>query len=191
MDLDDVFQPNAARSTALGSRSVNPGRRIRRAALAATVLAAGLLGLADAALAQTTTDQRFQVISAGPPGAKRIVVANGVIRGVGTEVITSNPDDAVTLVWTFPEGELFVTATYTIENVLDPRSCIRTLTLTGTWEITGGTGEFSAATGGGEFSGTNRIHLNRTAEGCAGPPRVLRQVFTFTGDVSLAGAAAA
>ena len=121
MDLDDVSQPVAWRSTALGSRSVNPGRRIWRAAVAATVLAVCLIGVPGAALAQTTTDQRFDVTSAGPPGARRIVVAYDVVRGVGTEVITSNPDNAGTLVWTFPEGALFVTATYTLENVLDPR----------------------------------------------------------------------
>jgi hypothetical protein len=153
--------------------------------------AAFLVGLPEAALAQTTINQRFHVISAGPPGAKRLVVANGVISGVGTEVIESNPPGAATLRWTFPEGTLFVTTTYTFENVLNPQTCHRTVTLTGTWEITGGTGEFSGAIGGGEFSGTNRIHLTRTPDGCAPPPTFLRQVFSFTGDVSLAGAAAA
>ncbi len=167
------------------------GRRASRAVVAVTLAAAFLVGLPGGALAQTTTTQRFHVISAGPPGAKRMVVANGVISGVGTEVITSNPPGSATLQWTFPEGTLFVTTTYSFTNVLDPRTCIRTVTLTGTWEVTGGTGEFAGATGGGEFSGTNRIHLTRTPDGCAPPPTVLRQVFTFTGDVSLAGTAAA
>ena len=178
MDVHDVSRP--AR-----------GRRARRAVLACTVAVAFLIGLPDAALAQTKTDQRFHVISAGPPGAKRIVVANGVISGVGTEVIESNPPGAATLRWTFPDGTLFVTTNYTFTNVLDPRTCHRTVTLKGTWEITGGTGAFAAATGSGEFSGTNRIHLSRTADGCAPPPTFLRQVFTFTGEASLAGGDAA
>lgn len=178
MDVHDVSQP--ART-----------RRARRAALAVMVAAAFLVGLPDGALAQTTTTQRFHVISAGPLGAKRTVVATGVISGVGTEVIESNPPGVATLRWTFPEGTLFVTTSYTFENVLDPQTCLRTVTLTGTWQITGGTGAYSDATGGGEFSGTNRILLTRTEDGCAPPPIFLRQVFTFTGDVSLAGAAAA
>ena len=155
------------------------------------IVTAFLGALPSAALAQTEINQRFRVVSAGPPGAHRTVIANGVITGVGSEVITSNPPGEVTLVWTFPEGTLFVTGTYTFTNVLDPRTCRRTITLTGTWEITGGTGELAGATGGGDFSGTNRILLQRSSGSCVPPPVVLVQMFNFTGNVTLAGAAAA
>ncbi len=165
--------------------------RVRRAMAAVAVATAVVAALPGAALAQTQTNQWFRVVSAGPPGAHRTVIANGVITGVGSEVITSNPPGVVTLMWTFPEGTLSVTGTYTFTNVLDPRSCRRTITLDGTWQITGGTGEFAGATGGGEFSGTNRILLQRSSGQCAPPPIVLVQVFSFTGNVTLAEAAAA
>ncbi len=167
------------------------GRHLRRVLAAVTVVAAVVGALPSAATGQTQINQRFRVVSAGPPGAQRTVIANGVITGVGTEVITSNPDNLATVTWTFPQGALSVTIRYSLENTFDPRTCTRRLTLTGTWEITEGTGRFAGATGGGDFSGTNRILLQRSSGTCVPPPVVLVQVFNFTGNVSLAGAAAA
>ena len=191
MELQDVHRPENGRATTVGSRTGGRGRPVRKALVAVTVVAAFLGALPGPALGQTQTNQRFRVVSAGPPGAQRTVIANGVITGVGTEVITSNPQGVATVTWTFPEGSLSVTINFTFDSTFDPRSCQRRLTLTGTWEITGGTGEFSGATGGGDFSGTNRIVLRHSSGGCVPPPRVLVQVFNFTGNVSLAGAAAA
>lgn len=54
--------------------------------------------------------------------------------------------------------------------------CRRTITLTRSWEITGGTEKFTGAAGGGDFSGTNRILLERSAGQCVPPPLVLVQL---------------
>lgn len=80
---------------------------------------------------------------------------------------------------------------FTFEGDLDPRTCLRTLSLTGTWVIVGGTGAYAAATGGGDFSGTNRILLSRTGDACSPPPVFLAQLFVFTGNVSVTSVAAA
>ena len=195
MELHHGERPATGRMTSVEGRAASRRRPMRRALAAGVVMAALIAALPGPALGQTQNNQRFKVVSAGPPGAARTVIATGVITGVGSEVITSNPVSgtagAVTLRWTFPEGTLFVTGTYSFTNVLDPRSCRRTITLRGTWEITGGTGEFAGATGSGDFSGTNRIVLQRSNGSCVPPPVVLVQVFHFTGNVSLGGAAAA
>ncbi|MDQ4132900.1 MAG: hypothetical protein M3179_06740 [Actinomycetota bacterium] len=147
--------------------------------------AVALTALPEAALGQTATNQWFRVVSAGPPGAARTVIANGVITGVGTEVIESNPSGVATVKWTFPDGTVSVRIDFTFAGDLNPTTCLRTLTLKGTWEITGATGAYAGATGGGDFSGTNRILLSRTENGCAPPPVFLAQVFVFTGHVTL------
>ena len=129
-----------------------------------------LLALAGPAAADPE-NQRFIVISAGPPGAPRTVIAAGTFNSIGTEVIESNPPGVSTARWVFPEGTLFVTNTYTSQNQLDPATCVRTITLQGTWQITNATGALAGTTGGGTFYGPNRIFLNRTPGGdCVPPP---------------------
>ncbi len=142
-------------------------------------------------LAQTVASQHFTVVSAGPPGAPRTVIARGVLNSVGTEVIESNPEGVSTVRWIFPEGTVFVRNTYTADIAFDPVSCLRTITLSGRWEVTGGTGLFSGASGSGTFSGPNRILLTRTPQGCATPPVFLVQLFQFTGHLGLGSEAAA
>ena len=157
-------------------------------------LALGVMGMVAGqtpVLAQTVANQQFTVVSAGTLGAARTVIARGVFNSFGTEVIESNPPGASTVRWIFPEGTVFVTNTYTADIVLDPVTCLRTVTLSGTWEVTGGTGLFSGASGSGTFSGPNRILLTRTPEGCAPPPVILVQIFQFSGHLSLGGEAAA
>ncbi len=163
---------------------------MKRSALLVVLAAIVLAFSAGPALAQTQS-QEFIVVSAGPPGAARTVIASGVFNSVGTEVITSNPPGSSTMEWVFPEGTLFVTTTYTRDIVMDPVTCLRTITLTGTWQITGGTGQLADATGEGTFSGPNRVLLTRTSEGCGPPPILLVQVFRFSGHLSLGSAAAA
>ena len=191
MNFDNGYQPESGGASTLERHGRDRGRRVRKTMVAVTVAAVALVSLPGAAFGQTPINQRFRVVSAGPPGAARTVIANGVITGVGTEVITSNPPGVATVTWTFPEGTLSVTLTYAFTNVLNPRTCLRTITLNGTWEITGGTGDFTGATGSGAFSGTNRILLNRASGSCVPPPIVLVQVFNMTGNVTLAGATAA
>lgn len=160
-------------------------RQARRIILTAVVAALAVTAFPGAALAQTG-NQRFVSVTAGHPGGARTVVAAGVINGVGTEVIESNPPGIVTLRWIFPDGTLFVTGSYTFDVHVDPRTCLRTVALAGTWEITGGTGRFEGATGSGTFSGSNRILGTRAADGsCGPPPVVVAQVFGFNGVVTL------
>ncbi len=163
---------------------LHPRRMVLAAVVLASVAVAAFPGAAHAAVAGP---QRFVVVSAGAPGAARTVYAAGVMNAVGTETILSNPAGVATLRWTFPEGTLHVTGHYSFQSHLDPQTCLRTITLNGTWQITSGTGRFAGASGGGTFSGTNRILLTRTGEGaCVPPPVFLAQVFDFNGTVMLA-----
>lgn len=164
---------------------------MKRYAVAVALATTVVLLSAGPALGQMP-NQQFTVVSAGPPGAQRTVVASGVFNSVGTEVITSNPPGSSTMQWVFPEGTLFVTTTYTRDIVTDPATCLRTITLTGTWKVTAGTGQLVGASGSGAFSGPNRVLLTRAPDGsCVPPPIFLVQVFRFTGQLSLAAAPAA
>ncbi len=167
-------------------------KRLVSVATVASVASLALLAFPGSAMAQTGGSQRFVVVAAGRPPVARMVFAAGPISGVGTEVIESNPPGVATLRWVFPQGTLFVTTTYASEIEIDPQTCLRTVTLEGTWQITGGTGEFEGATGGGTLSGTNRSWGTRTPEGGCGPPAiVVAQVFQLEGNVELSGQAAA
>ncbi len=165
---------------------------MKRLVLTATVASLALLAFPGLAMAQASGNQRFVVVAAGPPPPARVVFAVGPVSGVGTEVIESNPPGIATLRWIFPQGTLFVTATYASEVDIDPQTCLRTVILDGTWQITGGTGEYEGATGGGTFSGTNRSLGTRTPEGGCGPPAiVVAQVFQMVGNVELGDQVAA
>jgi len=161
--------------------------------LLATVATLALVVAPGPALARTAGDQGFLIISAGPLDAVRTVIAFGTIDGVGAEVVVSSSPGAVNVRWDFPQGTLFVTSTFTTVMELDPVTCLRTVTLTGTWRITGATDELAGTTGGGTFSGPNSTILSRGPDDrCVNPP-VLRPLllFEYEGSVGLANRAAA
>ena len=155
-----------------------------------------LAGFSGSAWAETASPQAFVVYAAGPPDTPRTVVATGAINGVGTVMIGgSQPGPGGSFVqqttWVFPEGSLFVTLTYTARTRSDERSCSSTSYLTGTWQITGGTGRYSGATGSGTISGPNNTYFTRAGEGCTSTPYLVATVFVYQGTVTLAQPAAA
>ena len=153
------------------------------------LLAVGLIASAPPAPAQGTGAQQFTVFAAGPPGTPRTVVAAGVINGVGTVVPGPYGPNQANPTWVFPDGSISVQLNYVSENTSNTDACLFTSNLTGTWQITSGTGGFAGATGGGTFSGPNTRLLARTAEGCGGPLAQFT-VFRYEGAVALAEAVA-
>ena len=169
---------------------------MRRAAFALATVCFALIGVSGVAWGQTTGAQTFFVYAAGPPGAARTVAAAGPISGVGAVLIgSSEPGPGGTTIqhttWVFPEGSLFVTLTLTFRNTFDPQLCIQTSNLTGTWQITGGTGRYSGATGSGTISGPNSGYFTRTPEGCSSTAYLRVTTFLYQGTASLPYATAA
>jgi hypothetical protein len=87
-----------------------------------------------------------------------VLVAKGVFRGVGRIVevpnLATDPDNVSRDDLVFPTGSMhLVSTTVAITSFsLNPRNCLFKVTLQQTGEVTGGTGQFAAATG--SFTGT-------------------------------------
>lgn len=138
--------------------------------------AAGVLASPAAALAASSGPEQVVVYAVGPQGTPRTVVAAGVVNDIGTVVQGPSAPFQANPTWVFPDGSLTVHIGYTATMDDNDQACIFTSILTGTWQITGGTGAFTGASGGGTFSGPNTIYRTRTADGCDG---VYLQVTAF------------
>jgi len=166
---------------------------IRRIGTCMAGLSLGLLLLAAPAHAATGA-QTFKIIFSGDPRAGNLgrVVATGVITAAGTdETIAEDPHPdgsetdtdllsfrggTVTIVDTDPGG-IFD---------FDPRSCTATVgTDGGTFTVSGGTGRYAGASGGGTFSARGLVVFARVGGGCAEEPSSFFVVVTATGTVSV------
>ena len=140
----------------------------------AVILAAVTIVLTSTstASAQTTGSQNFRVIFVGAPSNEGLVVATGVVNGVGTAVTPEGQRPTpfpVELV--LDGGTLFLTITPTGNALLfDPRRCVLSGPIFGTYQVTGGTGQFEGASGNGQFEGTVFALFPRGSQGeCVGP----------------------
>ena len=152
--------------------------------------------LSSLAHANTAVPQVFVVYAVGGPGTPRTVVAAGAVNGVGMVILgAEQPGPGGSRVaqttWVFPEGSLFVTLTYTAATTNDQESCSSSSFLTGTWRITGGTGKYSGASGGGTISGPISTYFTRSAQGCTSTPYLVVIYFVYQGTVALAQPTAA
>ena len=168
---------------------------MRKSLFAVMTACVSLASHSGVAHAETASPQVFVVYAVGAPGTPRTVVAAGAINAVGTVIIGgSQPGPGGSLLqqttWVFPQGSLFVTLTYTSTTTIDPQLCSSTSHLTGTWQITGGTGQYSGATGSGTISGPNSAYFTRDAEGCTSTPYLVATYFVYQGTVALAQATA-
>ncbi len=157
------------------------------------VVATTLLGIQGTASADTSSTEHFHIVYAGPfdPAnlpARRLVAA-GPITAVGVEqTLTQGPSDATTE-FILPGGTLFVTLTLSPDVVFNAHACILYVTISGTWRITGGTGDYGNAAGGGTFEGRNIVFLERTSDGCGAPNRLISDI-RLVGDVTVGAAQA-
>ncbi len=134
--------------------------------LAVAVLGAGMIALAvpgGVAWAQRSGAQRFTIICNGSEGAPCQVVASGVINGKGKDVETGPHSDT----FIFPGGKLFSTHTDNEgAHRFNEQSCTGTVKISGTFQITGGTGAYKGASGSGRYRGVVHFRAQRTANGC-------------------------
>lgn len=134
----------------------------------------GASALAGAEDKRAEDNQRFLVAGrVEEPSAT--IAGNGVITGVGSltaESVDFRPADN-----TYHETDVAVigggTLTMSIDGrfdpwpfTLDPRSCTQRGTLTGTWTVMTGSGDFVGATGDGTFSGRFVTYARRGPAGC-------------------------
>ena len=162
-------------------------------ALSVGVLAL-LIATPGVASADVSGGQDFLVVFSGPPGTVGRVSASGVFTGYGTVTTPEGqPPRPFPVVFTFPQGMLFLTVTPTGSGLqFDPQACLISGPIFGTYQITGGTGQFTGASGGGTFQGTDYVLLARDAQGrCSGPPLAVYQVIENHGTINLPSSQAA
>ena len=171
-------------------------KRILGTTVGAVIL---LVGLPSLALAQTAGSEEFLVVFAGPPGSTGSVVATGAFTGAST--VTTPEGQQPTgfpAVLRFPEGTLTASVSPTGNGLqFDPQSCLLSGPIFGTYQVTGGTGQFLGASGGGTFQGQVFALFGRDAQGqCLDPasgqaPIFVVQVIRNPGTITLPAADAA
>ncbi len=143
------------------------------------------LALAGPALA-ASGPQRFTVLLGDDVEP---VIAAGVVRGVGTLETDShqfNREDGSVVVlnrFIFDDGELFVTFRGQAQLEAGP-NCVTRTAVKGTFEVTGGTGRYEGATGGGTFTDRGVFVGHRGPEGCS-EEGLFRAVIRATGTITL------
>jgi hypothetical protein len=165
---------------------------MKKALLAAGVVAMVLVGLPGPAWAETTGPQRLTVVIRQELGQPQPtfskVIASGVINAVGTDVFEDSPegDPASYSQYVFPEGMLSVTTMpEAMEFTQNPRSCVGRLNASGTWTITGGSGAYEGARGHGTLTVKGTIRSEREAQGCSDVEGTLNGIIRATGDITL------
>ena len=146
---------------------------MRKLAVAAVLGGLVLMATPGYAVAETSTNQRFTIVSVNEGAAT--VIASGALTAVGTEADNRDqvpPGSPFQGSYSFPQGALFVTVAGAgrPQVQLDPSTCVTRLTIIDTSRITGGTGAFAGASG----SSTDTVHVTtiggRSDDGqCLGP----------------------
>jgi hypothetical protein len=168
------------------------GEHIRRTGLSrsplrtvacALAVVALVAALASPAAATAGGAQRFTVVFAGPDGQAGRVVATGVFNGLG-----SNPASVGDQELIFPAGTLLLSTEFTGgSGSFDPLSCIGRGSSTGTFVVTGGSGQFAHASGSGTFTGSGVTIARRLGGGGCSETEVNRySVVSITGSIALA-----
>ena len=175
-------------------------RKVTSAALIAVtamvVIMSGVAAADDPSGPQTFL---ITTVQTPPEPAVRTITAYGVVSDAGTEEILDMhtlPDRSrlVHAQFVFPEGTLFVTEIFTLAFQRPvPPACEVTGAISGTFEITGGTGAFQGASGSGTLSGEglNFLTFDPATDRCTGPAVLHVNERVLQGTVSVPGDSAA
>lgn len=164
---------------------------LRKLALAGMIGGLAAVGPAVPATAESVPNQLFTTVRIGAnPGT---TFARGVINGVGVENnnrLQVPPGAPFQVVVSFPEGDLFETATPAGAQVeFDPFTCVTRSTIESNLVITGGTGSLAGASG--DVHATAQLTAIGPRDGngaCLGPDAPATFLFSvvhLTGTVGL------
>jgi hypothetical protein len=164
---------------------------IKRLGMLAVGVCMAMVGLAGPAGAASGV-QTFRMVYRSDPstGAPGVAVATGPISAVGTDTnvgtqLNENGTRTNTDVLAFPAGSV-TTVSIDPPDVFhfDFTTCVARIAAAGPYTITGGTGAYQGATGGGTFTVVGVITFAHTPQGC-GQPVTTVVVVTATGTISI------
>jgi hypothetical protein len=167
------------------------GKRVlSTCSVAALVAGFGLLGLAGPASAQPANDVHFTVIIVGDGAGT--VLASGAVHGVGTETDnqnSANPVQPFQATLSFAQGAVTETVSNQPPSVqFNPITCVLRLLQHGSFQVTGGTGAFATASGGGTSTTHVTVVENHAANGACdqqAPPRLALVIVHETGTLTV------
>jgi len=128
--------------------------------------------------------ETFQIMTTSASGPAS-VIASGVFTAAGTD---QENQKAGTSKFTFPGGTVSVKhSPGTGKQTVNPKTCLVTINLHGTYKYTGGTGAYSGITGGGTYK-LSILGLAARSGGKCDPnkaPLAIHQVINATGTARL------
>ena len=142
---------------------------MKRLMVAVLGLAVTLIAGAGPAAAATTGSQTFFIVQ---QGQNSTLTAFGPVSGSGRDVVLSDTQDR----FVFDGGSVLVSHHPTASHdTFSPSTCIGRFTERGTYQLTGGTGKYAGASGGGTYRVDAMFQGRHTANGCSddGPTTVM------------------
>jgi hypothetical protein len=137
-------------------------KALKRLGVCAAGLSMALVGFAAAPASADTINQHF-TIYANLANNDNPMTATGPINGRGTDVVVSETVDR----FVFSNGSVRVTHQITSStDSFNPANCTDHFTEKGTYQITGGTGQYGGATGNGTYTADGTFTARRTPTGC-------------------------
>lgn len=160
---------------------------ITSAAIAATAVALlGGTGIAAASSHSATTGtENFQLMSTSATSSSSSLIASGVFTAPGVDHEAQNGNTAK---FVFSNGTVSLKHSKgTGKQSFNPKTCLLTVNLHGTYTLTGGTGAYAGISGNGKYQ-LNILAIGAKSGGkCVQnkPPVAFHQVINASGPVSL------
>jgi hypothetical protein len=153
---------------------------------AAAVAAMGGTGIAVAGTQPAVTrTESFQMMTTSGTSPNASVIATGAFTAPGVDHENQNANTAT---FVFPNGTVSLRhSPGTGPQSFNPKTCLFTLNLHGTYKLTRGTGAYAGITGGGRYKLSILAVAARSGGKCSmsKPPLALQQVINASGPVTL------
>jgi len=145
--------------------------------------AAATLGITGVAAASGTAQtEHFSIVSTSFSSNAESIIATGAFTAGGTD-ISGNKVDAVK----FPAGSFKIAHMGTEKGSFNPKTCLDSITGTGKYSLSAGTGAYKGIRGSGTYRLSVRIVANKVAGKCSMrvKPQASQLMITASGPVSL------
>jgi hypothetical protein len=161
-------------------------RRTLAAAIGAVSVAAALTGTGLAAASASPAasgTEHFQIMTTSATSNRLSIIATGVFTAGGVD-----HENASVATEKFPGGTFTIKHSRgTGKQTFNPRTCLLTLNLHGTYTLSHGTGKYAGISGHGKYQ-LNILAIGTKVHGkCSQsrPPAVFQQIISASGPVSL------